>query len=381
MGSRDGWCILMRLAVVMPLASPWAREAVLRLSELGHDLHVIDFKNPSGNGYLSTSDEFQSLSIERLRQATKAIHLIDTPFGSLLRYLAGALQLREILRTCEAEALLILYGGGQAVMAYASGYRPYAVYTVGSDILMGNSLKRFITGLTLNAANHVFANGVYLTHKTREVAPKASTETLYLGVDTTRFRPGLRKQNRIRIVCSRGFMSLYNNESLVHGLAVMPQLDMDFGVTFLSRGPLLQSVKNLADKVLSPDVRRRVEFLGGVSDEMMVKSLQSAHVYVSLSRSDGTSISLLEAMACGLFPVLSDIPQNREWIDSTAQNGILVPLDQPHVLAAALTRAITDHGLRARAAEFNRRLILERADGHLNMKILASKLEAMVRKI
>src|SRR4029079_13645664 len=39
-----------------------------------------------------------------------------------------------------------------------------------------------------------------------------------------------------------------------------------------------------------------------------------AEVYVSASRSDSTSQSLLEAMAAGALPVVSDIPGNREWV-------------------------------------------------------------------
>ena len=105
--------------------------------------------------------------------------------------------------------------------------------------------------------------------------------------------------------------------------------------------------------------------------------MRKAHIFASLSRSDGTSISLLEALACGLFPVLSDIPPNREWLDERAHNAALVPLDQPETLAAALEQAILDGDLRRKAAVFNRDLVSQRADSHKIMSILASRLESM----
>lgn len=37
-------------------------------------------------------------------------------------------------------------------------------------------------------------------------------------------------------------------------------------------------------------------------------------VFISIPSSDSTSVSLLEAMCCGLFPIVSDLPANREWI-------------------------------------------------------------------
>ena len=45
-------------------------------------------------------------------------------------------------------------------------------------------------------------------------------------------------------------------------------------------------------------------------------------MYVSIPNTDGTSISLLEAMAYGCLPVVSDLPANREWIENGV-NGIV----------------------------------------------------------
>ena len=50
--------------------------------------------------------------------------------------------------------------------------------------------------------------------------------------------------------------------------------------------------------------------------------LNAADIYVSTSLSDGTSLSLLEAMACSLPVVVTDIPANKEWI-TDGHNGFL----------------------------------------------------------
>ncbi len=103
-----------------------------------------------------------------------------------------------------------------------------------------------------------------------------------------------------------------------------------------------------------------------------------AHIYTSISRYDGTSISLLEALSCGLYPILSDIPQNREWIDPQARNGMLVPLDQPAEYARRIAEAIQDLAHRKSMASFNRALILTQADGRKTMNYVASRLEEAV---
>ncbi len=85
-----------------------------------------------------------------------------------------------------------------------------------------------------------------------------------------------------------------------------------------------------------------------------------AAVTVSVSQHDGTPNSLLEAMACGCFPVAGDIESLREWI-TPGLNGLLCPPDDPAALAEAILQSLESEALRARAARVNREIILERA--------------------
>jgi glycosyltransferase involved in cell wall biosynthesis len=76
-----------------------------------------------------------------------------------------------------------------------------------------------------------------------------------------------------------------------------------------------------------------------------LRELLAAHTdYVSVSRSDSTSQSLLEGMAAGLLPVVSDIPGNREWV-MHRESGLLVPTGDAEALAAALLEAAADGGM------------------------------------
>ena len=46
-------------------------------------------------------------------------------------------------------------------------------------------------------------------------------------------------------------------------------------------------------------------------------------LYISIPTSDSTSVTLLEAMAAGSLPIVSDLPANREWIED-GKNGFLL---------------------------------------------------------
>ena len=65
-------------------------------------------------------------------------------------------------------------------------------------------------------------------------------------------------------------------------------------------------------------------------------------------------------MASGAFPVLTDIPANREWIFD-GENGLLVPIDQEKLLAEKIVQAIRNQDLRERSMDRNFCLIKEKA--------------------
>ncbi|MDO9546098.1 MAG: glycosyltransferase family 4 protein [Pelolinea sp.] len=92
-----------------------------------------------------------------------------------------------------------------------------------------------------------------------------------------------------------------------------------------------------------------------------------ADVYISLSSHDGTPNSFLEAIACGCFPVVGDIPSLQEWIDQ-GKNGSMVDPQDARTAADAVIRALRDEALRNSAESINQDLVSERANIQLVKK-------------
>ena len=117
--------------------------------------------------------------------------------------------------------------------------------------------------------------------------------------------------------------------------------------------------------------RRRpgVAFLGHVPDIRSVWAM--AHIAVLPSRREGLPLSLLEAAACGRPLIATDVPGCRE-IARAGVNAILVPVDDPDALAAAMHQLAGDPELRARYGAASRRLAeAEFSSAHIGRAIVA----------
>lgn len=106
-----------------------------------------------------------------------------------------------------------------------------------------------------------------------------------------------------------------------------------------------------------------VELLPQQSRVQMAELFRQAQVVVSPSEHDGTPNTLLEAMACGCFPIVGDIEPVREWI-TPGVNGLLFDPGSPEELAEAILKTFQKPGLRHAARDHNLQLISERAEYH-----------------
>jgi glycosyltransferase involved in cell wall biosynthesis len=108
-------------------------------------------------------------------------------------------------------------------------------------------------------------------------------------------------------------------------------------------------------------IQGSVRMLPSVPRARMAELFRLASVAVSPSLHDGTPNTLLEAMACGCFPVAGDINSVREWVND-GENGLLCDPTSPDSLATAIVRALSDQQMRDTAKKQNARLIADRAD-------------------
>jgi glycosyltransferase involved in cell wall biosynthesis len=119
--------------------------------------------------------------------------------------------------------------------------------------------------------------------------------------------------------------------------------------------------------IMAAGAESSVTYISDLADDRAIAACySSADLALSIPGSDGTPISVLEAMSCAVPVIGYDIPAARPWIHD-GETGMLVPLGDVPALASAISRLLSDHQLRSQMGEKARRLILENVDTRVCM--------------
>lgn len=159
-----------------------------------------------------------------------------------------------------------------------------------------------------------------------EHGPRWSPETLGLAPDTE------------VILSLRALESVYRVSDILEGFARIADLRPRAALIVGGTGSLLRELQSQA-KALGID--ERVFWIGHRNEAELPALLRRVNAYVSASSVDGTSVTLLQAMACGAPVVVSAIPGNTAWVNH--RTGWQFQVANPASLASAVEEAL-DHG-------------------------------------
>ncbi|MCE5271311.1 glycosyltransferase [bacterium] len=190
--------------------------------------------------------------------------------------------------------------------------------------------------------------------------PAGRILTRPLGVDESVFnasvQPDKDSADSFGILSTRSLLPLYRVEDLVRAAARLRENIPRLHLVLAGEGPERGSLESLGAELGLGD---RLTFTGRLTPPELARQLAACRVYVSTSPADGTSVSLLEALALGCLPVVADIPSNRDWV-SLGVNGLLFPPGDIDSLAECILQASRDSALAARARSEGPRLVAAR---------------------
>ena len=320
-------------------------------------------------------------------EGTRLVHLRDLPLPRYVplparlalenssRAMAVALLIRTLRPTIVIGNWITRDSGLYCALV---GYHPFLAVAWGSDILVEARrwlIMRMLARFTLRMADGVIVDSEIQKRAVLSMGCKSSKIYCFpWGIDLHRFSPG--KTKRVReelgwlhdkiVVSTRKQLPIYGVECLVRAMPLVLARINDVKLLVVGGGPLLEYHKSLAKRL---GIENQVKFLGNVANHLLPAILNVADVYVSTSFSDGSSASLMEAMACGLPVVVTRIPANEEWVVHGI-NGFLVRPGDSVNLADHVIRLLQDERLRLHMGEANLEVAKMRADWRVNSLVL-----------
>lgn len=335
----------MRVAVLAPAGSVHTRKWIHALRERGYELLLVTAHDPAG--------DYEGVTVHRL------------PFRPPLGFFVNHFRLRKILAAFKPDLLHTHSASGYGLTARLAGFRPDLLSVWGSDVFtfphQSPIHNRIVTKNLAHAFQLASTSEVMKRRAEELVKPRRPIRVTPFGVDTTRFSPGAAQI-----------------EPGVPTIGVVKFLDPNYGIDTSVRafrlirssfhgavrlviagaGPYEKRLRLLIEELgLSEDVT----LLGQVPHAQIPSLLRSFDVFLNLSKHESFGVAVLEASACGIPVVATNVGGLPEVV-VPGETGFLVPTDDPQAAADAVLRIINDPALKKRLGENGRRWVSETYD-------------------
>ncbi len=131
---------------------------------------------------------------------------------------------------------------------------------------------------------------------------------------------------------------------------------VDAHLLIIGIGPLREAWQELARV---EDLTDKLTFLGECSDRESLAARYAADLFVlpSTNRAEALGIVQLEAMACGLPVLCTELGTGTSYVNQHEKTGLVVPPNDPQALAAAINRLLADPALRAQMGAAGRKRV------------------------
>jgi glycosyltransferase involved in cell wall biosynthesis len=344
-------------------------------AQKGHQIHLISSKELMP-GSLDNVTFYRISPVIQTR--VKFIAYFINTFTNIVKS-------RKLIRTIKPDIVHAHYLTDYGLLGYFVHPRVYIVTIWGTDILIMPNTSFWLKKMAkfiLNSANLITCDSDAVKNECLKYCNcPEKIEVIQWGIDVTKFH--VQKQDRmnpprITVLSTRSAEPNYNIDSIVQSIPFVREKfpDVRFIVKF-SVGTQTSEIRKLADSL---HVTKNLEIINKFIDyNEFPELLNSADIFISVPSSDSSSVSLHEAMACGLPVIVSDIPANHEWI-TDGWNGFIVPVRNPEKLAESVIQLIEKPDLMQIFGERNAQIIRERADREHHMAHMENLYQHLIEK-
>jgi len=189
---------------------------------------------------------------------------------------------------------------------------------------------------------------------------RADLHLLPNPLDLNMYKFRLRERPRPYLTWLRAFHSIYNPSLAPKVLSCLTKDFPDINLTMIGPDYLdgsLQAVLQLAKEL---DIADRMKLPGRIPKGNVPDWIGQGDIFLNTTNVDNAPVSVLEAMACGLCVVSTNVG-GIHYLLKNGHDSLLVPPNDPEAMATAIRRLLTEPGL-AKRLSLNARQKAEQFD-------------------
>ncbi len=345
-------------------------------------IHVrrwIEFFRDTGNEVYIIS--FRKANIDGVKLYYIGDSLNINSDGGNTAYLKKVFTIRRLIKKIKPDLInahyLTSYG---FIGSLVKGKIPFVVSTWGSDILVTpkqNKIYKLLTEFVLKKCDLVTSDSNYMSKEIINLkADKYKVLTIPMGVSLSDIDLNHIKEDRSKIFLSmRTLCDNSNIECILDSFKIVSEIYTDSRLIITNSG---NSEKEVLKHIKELGIEEKVDFMGFINRKKMFELLNEGLSFISIPKSDSTSVTLLESMISGSFPIVSDLPANKEWITNEV-NGLILNKFDSDELSKLMIRTIEDKELIKSSRKINRKIIEDRAIWEDNMNTALKEYEDILK--
>jgi glycosyltransferase involved in cell wall biosynthesis len=198
---------------------------------------------------------------------------------------------------------------------------PTLVTAWGSDVLLvpqRSIFHRKLVSAVLRNAQVITGDSRHMLDEIKRLIPDNNRlEWLQYGIDP--IKPGAKEKI---VYSNRLHKKLYRIDQVIRLFAEFVKHNPEWRLVIGAEGEETEQLKILANSLLR---EHQYQFVGWVDAASNASWYARSSIYISIPESDGTSVSLLEALSASCIPIVSDIAVSHEWIEDGV-NGVIYRL-------------------------------------------------------
>ena len=255
-------------------------------------------------------------------------------------------------------AIVDVFSGLSFYWAYASGLLLRILKIPFILVLRGGALpefsqshKKIITSL-FTWASKVISPSAYLREKL--FVFRDDIELIPNGLAINKYFYSERRSSLNQLIWLRAFHKIYNPSLLPDVIDALISDGHNLSCTMIGPDRGDGSLQDVQQKIDSRKLNQYIEVILGIDKIEVPDYLSKADIFINTTNVDNTPVSVIEAMACGLCVVSTNVG-GIPYLLEDGVDALLVPPNDPAAMAQAVKRILTDPQLANRLSSNARR--------------------------